>query len=84
MTEEKLNILEEAVLDAVLMGQTDDRVLGEIIEIITISKTENLPIYSNILDEPKLFRLTKRWVEKAIKAAADIEKAKAAAIAGNG
>ena len=63
--------LEEAVNDAILSGQTDDRVLEILIDLTVTSEHQNRPLFPTVIDEPDFYRLHfKKWVLESLAEAA--------------
>ncbi len=63
--------LEEAVNDAIMSGQTDDRVLEILIDLTVTSEHQNRPLFPNVMDEPDFYRLYfKKWVLESLAEAA--------------
>ena len=74
-SEELLAELEDKVKDAIIVGQSGDYVLDEILLIIINSIQTGRQLYSNPLKEPAFYqKYLRRWVDEGLEELAKINK----------
>ena len=59
--------MEDIVKDAIITGDTDDRVLDLLIDIVVSSIQDGRPLFPNVMTEPSFYRrYFRRWVAEAL------------------
>lgn len=58
--------MEDTVEEAILAGTTNDPVLMTLVELTIVSIRESRPLFSNLMDEPILYRHFRQAVERGL------------------